>query len=377
MGRIRAPASDDTGVLVLSGYNPRAVLAFCRWAESRSVPYHVVARDESDPIVLTDYRNRVLTTRSRQRLDVKDLKRWTQAALATGSHQRLLLLPSTEALNRFALTHRQVLHSAKLSVPLTKEDLYLRLSDKESFSTTCRLLGLDIPEQGSVVPETTPFVAKPKQYRNAAGQALRPKLVLTQERRLRFLKEERCDDYFYQDFIHGRSVYLLAYLSRDGSTHVYSQENLIQQPDGGSIILARASDYHESPQASKIVTGLQSLGFVGPIMIEVRIEGESGRHVLIEANPRLWGPLQLIVDHQTGILDAFLEAEGVSFSQPSIRPRNSHYFWSGGMIGQSDLSFHNYDAAQFGSDLPQLLADDLYCRPDSIQAHLRDIGSSS
>jgi len=41
---------NNQAVIVISGYNIRAVIAFCRWATAHDVNYHVVARSKEDPV---------------------------------------------------------------------------------------------------------------------------------------------------------------------------------------------------------------------------------------------------------------------------------------------------------------------------------------
>jgi hypothetical protein len=61
--------------IVFSGFNNRAVIAFCRAATKHGVPFHIVARCGADPIPQTSYGNKVVCqAEDVLALDVKDLE---------------------------------------------------------------------------------------------------------------------------------------------------------------------------------------------------------------------------------------------------------------------------------------------------------------
>ena len=61
-------------------------------------------------------------------------------------------------------------------------------------------------------------------------------------------------DFYYQEFIGGKSFYLLYYFDKKGNYSVYSQQNLIQQDNGLSIIGAISSDFHQKEISKKFGT---------------------------------------------------------------------------------------------------------------------------
>jgi len=118
-------------------------------------------------------------------------------------------------------------------------------------------------------------VAKPRTYFSAQGKQLVPQLIINQHDLDKFCDENK-DDYFFQNFINGRSLYLLAYIGQNENI-LYSQENLIQQARGGSVILAKRSNFHHSDIAKKYVRMLREQKYLGLIMVEVRLDESNGK----------------------------------------------------------------------------------------------------
>lgn len=366
-------------VLIISGYNIRAVIAFCRWADRHDVAFHIVASSNTDPILLTMYRARVAFIRSSQELRTDQFAEWTVALFSKHGYKRMLVLPSTEHLNRFLLSHRKTLEDCGCLVPLVDETLYICLSDKQSFATLCSSYGLDIPCGYDAHPPPYPFVAKPRKYLSFTGKQLIPQLINSPERFARFIHEEDEADYFFQEYVPGRSLYLLACLRKNGEAVLFSQENLMQQAHGGSIILASASDFHHTPVASRYISMLCDLKFSGMIMIEIRHDESSGRHCMIEANPRLWGPIQLPIDNGIDLFGTMLVDQGLQVaSHSSSSLGNNFYFWSGGIRPEAQpISYHQYSCEQFVRDLPDLWRQDIFLREDTLELHYHEHGTAS
>lgn len=363
------------GILIISGYNIRAVVAFCRWARSRAIPFHLVARDAADPIFLTDYAADVLLTRHGRQLEVDQFVHWRELLRERHGYQRVLLLPSTEFLNRFMLAQRAALEHAGYLVPLVDEALYCHLSDKYSFGQMCRQAGIAVPAEYESMPSRFPFVAKPRSYAGIGTRQLKPYLVYGTEQLERFQRDEDESDFYYQQYVEGRSLYLLAHIPRQGAPVLFSQENLIQQPDGGSVILARSDRFHLGGDARPYLDLLAGAGFHGLIMIEVRRTAE-GACYMIEANPRLWGPMQLVVDNPTGIFDSFLGDYGFPAPPAGTAPRAApYYFWSGGLADRSAVRYHHFSAEQLVHDYHAIGRHDLFLRDDSMPLYRHELGT--
>lgn len=369
----------NQAVIVISGYNIRAVVAFCRWATVHDVKFHVIAKSKEDPIFLTDYKDRVGFTRDSPQLRHEHFRTWVDSLCRKYGYQRIILLPSTEYLNRFLLENRNSIESKNCIIPLVNERLYRKISDKHSFAKLCQSYGLYVPAEFNQIPEHLPFVAKPRSYFSAKGSQLVPHLINNSRDLDNFCRNEDESDYFFQQFVYGQSLYLLAYIGKSGSENniVFSQENLMQQARGGSIILAKHSKFHQDEIARHYVTMLQEQNFFGLVMVEVRLDESNGQHYMIEANPRLWGPMQFCVDNNVDLFGAMLRDYGFEISKRlSLCDSTTHYFWSGGITQQSQpIAHHCYTSDEFVKDFHQLRAQDIFARKDTLRLYLKELNT--
>lgn len=325
---------------------------------------------------MTSYRDRVAFVRNSTDLNPKDFRSWAKTLCDWYKYHRILILPSTEYLNRLLLNHRRSIECEYCLVPLTEASLYTRISDKHSFAKLCESYGLDVPDEFDDVPMELPFVAKPRKYFSSAGKQLTPQLVCNIDDLERFHQAESTKDYFFQQFISGRSLYLLACIQANEEDVLYSQENLMQQAYGGSIILARTSDYHLTENALRYVSMLHDINFSGLIMVEVRLEESTGRYFMIEANPRLWGPMQFPIDNGVDLFEALLYGYFFEPKAPSLSLEGTDfYFWSGGIMEKAQpISYHNYSCNQFVKDFPILRTQDIFFRQDTFDLYLHELG---
>ena len=366
---------EKNAVLLISGYNPRAVIAFCRWAAQRDVPFHMIASGKTDSVWLTKYSEHVAITRESQELSVKVFLPWVNTIIQRYGYQKLVILPTTEYFNRFLLNNRAILEDEGCIIPLVGESLYVDISDKRKFADLCKSHEVDIPDEFEVLPAAPPFVAKPMTYFDSEGSSLYPHLIMSQRDYASFIESKRPENYFYQEFVRGESHYLLACFGKDGTYCLFSQENLIQQSRGKSVILARKSEYHQSKNAKKFIDMLLEIGFRGLIMIEVR-RTEADKYVMIEANPRLWGPMQFIVDNQVEFFGMLLRDHGIDLNDSSgDGTLSEYYYWSGGITPLAQpLAFHNYSEEEFVKNLPEIRKHDVYLREDTLGIYLQELG---
>ena len=281
-------------IVIFSGYNQRAVIAFLRTLQENKITnYVIVAASNQDTIFQTDYANKVVYTRKKKELCLLEIYEAISFVVETHKEQECIIIPSTEALNRFLLKNRDIFENNHCIIPLVEESLYKRISDKEKFWNICREKGICTPDNldvGSVYQ--FPFVAKPKKYFSKDGKVYSPKIILSNNDFWEFKQNYDEEDFLFQEYINGESYYLLFYYARNGSVYKFSQVNYAQQPNGKSILAAGCSDLHLNKSIISSYEKLfQELGFHGLVMIELRKNRD--RFYMIEANPRFWGPSQL------------------------------------------------------------------------------------
>lgn len=364
-------------VLIFSGYNNRGIVAFCRFCRKNKIAFFIVASSHDDLILLTDYRSNVIGMRNSVKLQVDDLLEYKEKIIINTDIDRLLILPSTEYLNRFLLTHKRGLEAEGYIIPLCPMKLYELLSDKYSFGELCKQHNIPVPrEYENIESAKIPFVAKPKSYFLNTNVVNEKPVIVTNEAEYRKLKPLNTNDFFYQEFVDGNSYYLLYYFSKDRTYSVFSQENLIQQHNGLSIIAAQSAEIHNMNVSSEYGSLLLSLGFTGLIMIEVRFFKDE--FYMIEANPRLWGPSQLILDAGMDLFERFAFDNGL-INELEAPPYQigEKYFWQGGIIEDQKkkyaTAFHNYSKGSFFDEYASWCRANIYMRSDTESIFFKEL----
>lgn len=343
-------------IFIFSGFNPRAVLTFVRLAEEYSLDICIIARDKSDPILFTNYKSYVKLIRNSKNLDLNTIIEITNSLRE--KDEQVFILPSTEYLNRILSKNLEVLKHHNIFHGLVNHEIYSLLSDKSSFCELCNTFNISTPKTYTNLPKI-PYVLKPKHYLNSSGKSESPKIILDKHGESDNLKKINLKDFFIQEYVCGESIYMLCFVSKDNNISIYGQKNYIQQPNGGSILFARSSSNFPNNIICKVKNMLSSINFFGLIMIEFRKTDSD--FVMIEANPRIWGPAQLVIDSGMNLFDLFLLDNNLI---TQIKERkyidNTEYLWSGGMSNNQvflvDLNSCDYS-----------IKSDVYNREDSKQ----------
>jgi predicted ATP-grasp superfamily ATP-dependent carboligase len=270
-------------------------------------------------------------------------------------------------------------------IPLVEESLYAKVSDKWAFRTLCQQNRIAIPhEYMSLECAEFPCVAKPRAYFSSVdNRTLDPHILHTRVDLNSFLEYQIESDFYYQRFIEGPSYYLLYYFFKNGTVQKYSQQNLLQQPGGKSIVAAVSSDIHCARVSLQFEELFSSIGFTGLVMVEIK--GDDRNLCMIEANPRFWGPSQLFVDAGVNLFEALLLDHGYLHELAPIKttPNKTRYFWFGGIVltwksgmplahhTNSDINLHTLI-----SELPKWLRSDVYRRSDTYGYFVSEIIAS-
>lgn len=364
--------------LIFSGWNHRAIIAFCRFCKKNDICFTIVAKDASDPILLSEYKSNVFKIRDDASLTVSFFQE-IYNELSEKGDSRLVLMPTTEYLNRFYLSKRNELEKMGYIIPLCESKLYDTISDKAEFEKLCKANHIATPaEYSEISKENIPFVVKPRNYFFGGGVnvAEKPKLIMNEDD-FDKLGEIALDNYYCQEFVRGTAFYLLYYFSQDGSYSIYSQENLMQQHGGLSIVAAESSTYHEDLRAEAFTKMLLNVGFKGLIMVEVR--DYKGMFYMIEANPRFWGPSQLILDSGMDLFERFaFDCGFVNKLKKYDYCPHVKYFWLGGIYETTSIKkevafLGGYNSFSFIKGLSDWIDADIYKRKDTINIFLSEL----
>jgi predicted ATP-grasp superfamily ATP-dependent carboligase len=361
--------ADTVRYVIFSGANERAIIAICRSFWERSVACSVVARPGADLLQLTRFSVWIDAVRTVDRLDLNDML----SAVALLRHkfvgERLVFLPTSESVIRVLLEHRIQFEAAGLEIPLVSKTVYQQVSDKHSFLSLASNFGVPLPPVVDIpTADNLPLVAKPRcELQAGSSRKLYPELLFSSADLQRFEKNCPREEYFFQRYLDGNSYYYLAYFPQDGEPLVRYQRNLLQQPNGKSIIAAQLCPCPDERTRDALVRALRSVGFFGFVMIEVM--ELNGVFYLIEANPRFWGPFELAL--KAGFLPDFI-VEGGGDMDCKLDAR---YFWSGGLLSAwaEAGTPRSYLAKRLGLlEALSFLVADIYLRIDTRRLLARE-----
>ncbi|MBS4174154.1 hypothetical protein [Bacillus sp. FJAT-49736] len=367
-------------ILVFSGYNQRAIIAFLRTLEYKKIDYAIIAKDKHDEIFLTDYSDHVFAIRKSIPLILDDLLMSINKVRQKYKEHEFIIAPTTEALNRFLLENKEEFEQAGCTIPLVNKELYEKISDKYSFGNICRDYLIDTPYEIDIEQNISfPIVAKPKQYFSSIKNKVFSPIILNDANDFDLFKSKYpIDDFYYQEFIRGKSIYLLYYFHRDGTIYKFSQENLMQQPKGKSMLAAVSSNFHNSLESEKFERLFKDLNYFGLVMVEMKQYEE--KNYMIEANPRFWGPSQFFVDAGINFFETFLHDFGIleTINLPK-KPINSSvkYFWFGGLsealTNYHELVYHAYTENELLQTLHEWMKYDIYRRIDTKSIFVKEL----
>ncbi|MED7788018.1 ATP-grasp domain-containing protein [Francisella sp. 19X1-34] len=357
-------------IVIFSGFNFRAVIAFIRTLEKNSLDYAIIAKSENDDIFKTKYYTKVEYVRKTKELNLDDILNGLNIIKENKKVVECLIAPSTEALNRFYLNNSALFHGENYIMPLVKKREYERLSDKLAFSKLCQKYGIKTPSEYLQPSEKyLPLVAKPKKYLSSGGVIHSPYIIDTKEEYQQFIEKNNLEDFYYQEYVNGRCIYLLYYYDKQGNVFKLSQENYIQQEHGKSMIYAKTSDFHDKEISSKFESLFIDEKFRGLVMVELKVVNDSC--YMIEANPRFWGPSQLFVDANYNFFELLLYDYGyLCFNKVDASDfKNTKYFWDDGISNNISLrkkiSFYNYSDKLFLEEKDTLKSIEIFNREDT------------
>jgi hypothetical protein len=293
------------------------------------------------------------------------------------------VLPSTEYFNTFLLKHRVQIERMNCEIPLVEASIYNRLTSKRTSTDFFSAAGFAVPSEWEHPdPKRLPAIAKPLRNVSRDGRSLYPRLLDKPAQLEAFRNEPNADEYFFQEHVRGDNLYLLMYLPRNGAPAMtWSQHNLLQQPDGKSMLLAEPSDFHHSDIATRLVAAVRRAGFHGLGMIEVIASAD--RSVYIEMNPRIWGPVQFCLDQHQPLLQAFigetLHGDPARYVHRRSKASRGKYFWLGGLTDTLATGmrpdWHAKSRSAMGVIL-HCIRSDVYLRSDSWRCFFHDLNQA-
>lgn len=336
-------SGDKPLVVIFTGANERAVGAFCRSLQRDHIDFVLITRNAQDLLYRTRLQRHLFAQRTLDALDENEFKRLLLDVKAHYPKRALTLAPSAESINRLLLGMQDWMEREGIQGITVSPAIYRLFSDKEKLLAAAVTVGLEIPAAVEQLSESQiPFVLKPRVESGAHGQRIYPLLVRNVAEYSEHAVSYDAKRYLIQRYIDGQSFYYV-YFRNDAGVVALFQRNIVQQAAGKSMVAAELVRCPDADTNQRLRVLLEQHEYCGFIMFEVM--ESAGRHFLIEANPRLWGPMQLALEN--GFRASWLVQ--ARHTPPQMTTplrflglwRRDKYLWLGGFVGQSrsDMRF--------------------------------------
>ena len=131
-----------------------------------------------------------------------------------------------------------------------------------------------------------------------------------------------------QSYCPGVGLGQMFHMKDDAATLIFQHRRIHEWPPEGGVSTLCATvplDEH-AEQRVKSEALLNSIGWVGPAMVEYRYDAHAGQYWLMEINGRFWGSLPLARHAGAEFAwETYAQALGIATGQPEIRERHARY----------------------------------------------------
>jgi predicted ATP-grasp superfamily ATP-dependent carboligase len=215
-----------------------------------------------------------------------------------------VLLPVTDASVEALLAGVRHVPSST-ALPLPDLNTYREASNKAAMLARARQAGLAVPDTvtleqaGAELPDADFFPAVLKPHRSVvAGRHLDVRFVntLDQCRAALATLPAAAFPVLLQRRVRGRGEGLFVLRWNGRVIAEFAHRRLREKPPEGGVSVYRESIAIDSELSAAGRRLLDALDWQGAAMIECKRDAETGRHVFMEVNGRLWGSLQLAID---------------------------------------------------------------------------------
>jgi predicted ATP-grasp superfamily ATP-dependent carboligase len=291
-------------VLVPDG-EQRAALAVVRSLGRRGVKVHVASHVRRS----LAGGSRFAASESQVPDPIKGAEQYAAAiARLAADRDTLAILPSTEASTMALLEYRDLLGSVRIA----SSDLarFRLATDKEAVLSLASRLEMDVPAQwtvqavediDSVPAERYPLVVKPARS-VVTGIAGRRKVGVRYAGDRKELAEiigqlgPEAGPFLLQARINGPGVGIFLLRWNGSILATFAHRRIREKPPSGGVSVCCESIAAPSELVRQSTRLLEALNWEGVAMVEYKQDRSTGRHYLMEVNPRFWGSLQLAID---------------------------------------------------------------------------------
>ena len=358
--------------LIFSGINQRAVISFCRVAKKNNIDFFIIANGEKDTIFLTEYKDRIVYIREKNKMNINYIEKIIKEVRKKINFKKINIVPNSEYIMRFIYDNLDSLENIGVDLRcLVGKSIYESISDKNLFCNLCNKHGIKVPKViGFNEIDNYPVVVKPRNYFSRDKKVYSPQIINGKCELNKYLSNKSKEDFFIQEYIEGESIYLLFYIGKDHEIK-YSQKNILQQPNGKSMIYCRPIKFDDCVYRTFIKL-FRFINYTGLVMVEVKKHKDD--FIMIEANPRLWGPIQLTIDNNVPIIETFIKDCGFPiFIDGKDIVWTNNYYWNGGYVMSANNKIKTHDYTEM-FDLDELCKIDIYNRSDTKKIYELELG---
>ena len=287
--------------VLLLGDDLRAFLAIARSLGRRGVEVHAAPSDFSSSAL----KSRYIAAAHRLPPHPLDPKAW-EAALARliAEHDFRLVVPTSDS-GLFLLRH----HRAALGrerIGIANEEALETFSDKANTRALAarhgvavargRLLGADDRAEAVAAELGLPLVLKPRaSYALGDVKTKRSAMIVRDSGALEAQLGSRAwDGCVAESFFPGIGVGV-SVLAREGRILFAYQHRRLRESSETGASTRRVSEWVDPALIAAVEPLAAAARLDGVAMFEFRVDRRSGRHILLEVNPRFWGSLPLAV----------------------------------------------------------------------------------
>lgn len=287
--------------VLLLGDDLRAFLAIARSLGRRGVEVHAAPSDFSSPAL----RSRYIAASHRLPPYPLDPAAWESALAALIAAQDFRLVIPTSDSGLFMLRH----HAGALGrerMGIAGEAALHIFSDKANTRALAEAHGVPVAMGRLVGPAETaaglaaglglPLVLKPRaSYALGDVETKRSARVARDESELEaMLRSGAWASCIAESFFPGVGVGV-SVLARQGRILLAYQHRRLREGSETGASTRRVSEAVDPALLASVVPLAAAAKLDGPAMFEFRVDRRSGRHILLEVNPRFWGSLPLAV----------------------------------------------------------------------------------
>lgn len=287
-------------VLVL-GDDANAFLAVVRSLGRLGLEVHAAASDATLPAFSSRYIHEVHTLTS----DTADRLGWKQELARIIAHHNItMVVPTSDS--SLIKVHQEAGRSAGARLATPNDRAFTVFTDKRATRALAEQVGVPVadcenldgrPNPAALMSRLRlPMVLKPRSS-YVLGDLIqkRPaKVIRTEEELAQALDAPAARESFMEAFFDGEGVGVSVIGRKGEILYAYQHRRLASASETGpsTCRISEAVD----PALLKHVTALAAAtDLTGVAMFEFRVDRRTGRHILLEVNPRFWGSLALAV----------------------------------------------------------------------------------